>query len=357
MNADPATHEPLKEAPRLEEARTVRRRPSRRRQLFAGIGLLSLVALVIFGIRFWLQSKTRQGTDDADVEGHIIPVLSRASGYVRSVNVVENQQVHAGDVLVLLDDSDLQAQLRKTEADLALARTSTGPTGEASADVAAAEASVAQARAEATRTSIYASRTRTLYDEGAAARQDVDNADAAAKAAAAALRAAQSKADASEAVARGSTAKVASAQAARDQAALIASYARITAPHDGVVSEKNVEVGQLVQPGQALLAVVPLNDVWVVANFKETQIRDMRPGESAVVRADTYKGHEFRGHVESLSAATGAKFSLLPPENATGNFVKVVQRVPVKIALDEPPDPARPLRPGMSVRVQVRTHT
>jgi membrane fusion protein (multidrug efflux system) len=137
--------------------------------------------------------------------------------------------------------------------------------------------------------------------------------------------------------------------------ALMESYARITAPHDGVVSKKSVEVGQLVQPGQALMAVVPLDSVWVIANFKETQIDDMKPGETATVRADTYKGRVFRGHVESLSPATGATFSLLPPENATGNFVKVVQRVPVKVLLDEPQDPARPLRPGMSVRVQVRT--
>jgi len=358
MKGDSAIRrESLQEAPRLEQARSERRRPARRRYVLAGVGILALLALAIFSIRFWLLSRTRQGTDDAEVEGHIIPVLSRASGYVRSVNVVDNQQVHAGDVLVQLDDRDLAAQLRKMEADLTLARTSTGPTGEASADVAAAEADVAQARAEATRTAIYAARTKTLLDEGAIARQDLDNANAAAKAAAAALHAAQSKAEAATAEARGSSAKVASAEAARDQAALMASYARITAPHDGVVTEKSVEVGQLVQPGQALLAVVPLNDVWVVANFKETQIRDMRPGEPAIVRADTYHGHEFRGHVESLSPATGAKFSLLPPENATGNFVKVVQRVPVKIALDEPADPARPLRPGMSVRVQVRTRT
>jgi len=358
MKGDPAVRrESLQEAPRLEEAHSARRRPARRRYVLAGIGILVLLALAVLGIRFWLLSRSRQGTDDAQVVGHIIPVISRASGYVRSVNVAENQHVRAGDLLVLLDDRDLQAELRKTEADLALARTSTGPTGEASADVAAAEAAVAQARAEASRTAIYAARTKTLFDEGATARQDLDNANAAARAAAAALRAAQSKAEAASAEARGSSAKVASAAAARDQAALMASYARITAPRDGIVTQKSVEVGQLVQPGQALLAVVPLNDVWVVANFKETQIRDMRPGEAAIVRADTYHGHEFRGHVESLSPATGATFSLLPPENATGNFVKVVQRVPVKVALDEPQDPARPLRPGMSVRVQVRTRT
>jgi membrane fusion protein (multidrug efflux system) len=356
MNPDAAVrHEPLKEAPHLEEAQPAQnRRQGRKRLLGIAVGIVAL-ALLALGITFWLQSRTSQGTDDAQVEGHIIPVLSRTSGYVRTVYVSENQRVHAGDVLVQLDDRDLIARLQQADANLALARTSTGPNGESSADVAAAIAAVAQARAEAQRAESQAARSRALLAQQAIARQDVDNDEAAARAAAAALRAAQSRAEAAQAGARGSTAKVAEAVAERDQMALMASYARITAPHDGVVSKKSVEVGQLVQPGQALMAVVPLDSVWVIANFKETQIDDMKPGEAATVRADTYKGRVFRGHVESLSPATGATFSLLPPENATGNFVKVVQRVPVKVELDEPQDPARPLRPGMSVRVQVHT--
>jgi membrane fusion protein, multidrug efflux system len=356
MSTDAAVrHEPLKEAPRIEEAPPAQnRRQGRKRLLGVIVGIVAL-ALVALGISLWLQSRTSEGTDDAQVEGHIIPVLSRTSGYVRAVYVSENQRVRAGDVLVQLDDRDLIASLRQAEANLALARTSTGPNGESSADVAAALAAVAQARAEAQRAESQAARSRDLLAQQAIARQDVENDAAAARAAAAALRAAQSRAEAAQAGARGSTAKVAAAIAERDEAALLASYARIIAPHDGVVSKKSVEVGQLVQPGQALLAVVPLDSVWVIANFKETQIDDMKPGEAATVRADTYKGRVFRGHVESLSPATGATFSLLPPENATGNFVKVVQRVPVKVVLDDPQDPTRPLRPGMSVRVQVHT--
>ena len=131
------------------------------------------------------------------------------------------------------------------------------------------------------------------------------------------------------------------------------SYARVTAPVDGIASRKSVEVGQLVQPGQQMLVAVPLSDVWVVANLKETQLYHVDPGDRAEIVADSYAGRKYAARVESLSPATGAKFSLLPPDNATGNFTKVVQRVPVKIRLTGRQDPARPLRPGMSVRVTI----
>jgi len=148
---------------------------------------------------------------------------------------------------------------------------------------------------------------------------------------------------------------VGAARAARDQAALNLSYTRITAPADGVVSKKTVEVGQLVQPGQPLMSLVPLGDVWVTANLKETQTADVSQGDPADFTVDAYPGRHFSGHVESLSPATGAKFSLLPPDNATGNFTKVVQRIPVRIRLDGKNDPAHPLRPGMSVVVTIQT--
>src|SRR6266702_159298 len=143
-------------------------------------------------------------------------------------------------------------------------------------------------------------------------------------------------------------------RAARDQAALNLSYTRIAAPASGVVSKKTVELGQLVQAGQPLMSVVPLEDVWLTANLKETQVQDVKPGEPVDFTVDAYPGIHFRGHVESLSPATGARFSLLPPDNATGNFTKVVQRVPVRIRPDKP-DPAHPLRPGMSVVVTIQT--
>jgi len=154
----------------------------------------------------------------------------------------------------------------------------------------------------------------------------------------------------------GADAPVAAARASRDQAALQLSYTRVIAPSNGVVSKKAVELGQLVQPGQPLMTVVPLEDVWVTANLKETETADVTPGDSADITVDAYKGVHFRGHVESLSPATGAKFSLLPPDNATGNFTKVVQRIPVRIHLDSPVDPTHTLRPGMSVVATIKTH-
>ena len=150
-------------------------------------------------------------------------------------------------------------------------------------------------------------------------------------------------------------AKVMQQRAAVQQAELNLQYAIVKAPTKGIVSKKGIEVGQVVQPGQPLMTLVPLEDVWVTANFKETQLRDMRPGQPAIVEVDAYGGREFKGHIESLAAATGSRFSLLPPENATGNFVKVVQRVPVHIAIDEKQDAQQLLRPGMSVTAKVYT--
>jgi len=150
-------------------------------------------------------------------------------------------------------------------------------------------------------------------------------------------------------------AKVMQQRAAVQQAELNLQYAIVKAPTKGIVSKKGIEVGQVVQPGQPLMTLIPLEDVWVTANFKETQLRDMRPGQPAIVEVDAYGGREFKGHIESLAAATGSRFSLLPPENATGNFVKVVQRVPVHIAIDEKQDAQQLLRPGMSVTAKVYT--
>ncbi|HEX8392043.1 MAG TPA: HlyD family secretion protein, partial [Longimicrobium sp.] len=148
--------------------------------------------------------------------------------------------------------------------------------------------------------------------------------------------------------------RIAAARAAVEQARLQLSYTQVIAPTGGVVAKRSVEPGQLVQPGQPLMSVVPLNDVWVTANLKETQTRDLKPGEPVEFEVDAYPGVEFHGRLESVSPATGARFSLLPPDNATGNFTKVVQRIPVRIRMDGRPDPAHPLRPGMSASVRIR---
>ena len=200
-------------------------------------------------------------------------------------------------------------------------------------------------------------RPRTLShvaERGIVSRQQLDGAEAAATANHAQLDAARDQVRASIAAVRGAEAKVASARAARDQAALMLSYATVTAPVAGMASRKSVEVGQLVQAGQPLLTVVPLDDVWVVANLKETEIKDVTPDDPVEISVDAYPGRTFLGSVESLSPATGATFSLLPPDNSTGNYTKVVQLIPVRIRVDNAQDPAHLLRPGMSVNVKIK---
>ncbi len=328
---------------------------SGRRRLVTGLIVLVALAAAAFGVREFLLSRVRVGTDDAQVQGHIIPVLARVGGYVRAVLVNDNQELRVGQPIVEIDDADLRAKLAQAEADLSVAESNSGRTGQAVAQLEAARAAVVQAEADAKRTEADLERYRALAGSDFITPQQLDAAVATADAARAQVTANENRVAAASAQVRAAGGQVASALAARDAAALNLSYAHIAAPSDGVVSEKSVEIGQLVQPGQALLAVVPLRDVWVVANLKETQLKGVRPGQVVDIRPDAYPGRTVRGHVESLSAATGATFSLLPPDNATGNFVKVVQRVPVKILIDSPFDPAAPLRPGMSVQVTVHT--
>jgi len=314
----------------------------RRRLAFAILGV-AVLALVGFGVRRWVYSLSHVSTDDAQVDGHIIPILPKVGGFVVEVRVDENQRVKAGDTLVVLDDRDYRVRLAQAEADLAVALSGVSNR----ARVGQAEAQVEQAQANALKARADLDRLRPLADQDIVSKQQLDAAEAAARAADAALAAAQ-------AALVGADARVGAARAARDQAALNLSYTRITAPASGVVSKKTVELGQLVQAGQPLMSVVPLEDVWLTANLKETQVQDVKPGEPVDFTVDAYPGIHFRGHVESLSPATGARFSLLPPDNATGNFTKVVQRVPVRIRPDKV-DPAHPLRPGMSVVVTIQT--
>jgi membrane fusion protein (multidrug efflux system) len=314
----------------------------RRRTVFAMMGVV-LLALVGLGARRWIFGLSHVSTDDAQADGHIIPILPKVGGFVTEVRVDENRSVKAGDTLVVLDDRDYRARLAQADADLAVALAGVSNR----ARVGQAEAQVEQAQANALKAHADLDRLRPLALQDIVSKQQLDAAEAAASAADAALAAAQAGLLAADA-------RVGAARAARDQAALNLSYTRLTAPFFGVVSKKTVELGQLVQPGQPLMSVVPLDDVWITANLKETEIENVKPGEPVDFTVDAYPGLHFRGHVESLSPATGARFSLLPPDNATGNFTKVVQRVPVRVRPDKV-DPAHPLRPGMSVVVTITT--
>ncbi|HUL02445.1 MAG TPA: HlyD family secretion protein [Gemmatimonadales bacterium] len=336
--AEPQSPAPVRRSPATST------KPGGRRQITFLIMGVILVGLVALGGRRWWIGRTHVSTDDAQVDGHIIPILPKVGGFVTQVRVIENGQVRLGDTLVVLDDRDYRAKLAQADGDLAVALAGVSNR----ARVGQAEAQVAQAQANALKARADLDRVRPLAAEGIVSGQQLDAAEGASHAADATLAAAQ-------AALVGADARVGAARAARDQAELNLSYTLITAPSGGVVSKKTVELGQLVQPGQPLMSVVPLDDIWVTANLKETQTANIHAGAVADITVDAYPGRHFAGHVESIAPATGARFSLLPPDNATGNFTKVVQRIPVRIRLDAPNDSIQPLRPGMSVVATITT--
>lgn len=331
------TEEPLKHPgrPSRDPETNPERRPSRRGNRRFVPWLIAAAVLGaggFYGLRTIVFYRHHAETDDAQIEGHIDPVLPRVSGYVTEIAVDDNQPVEKGQLLLKIDTRDLQSKIETAE----------GAVRNAAAQVSVARANVEAAETARSRTAGDLARWTALRQKEEISQQQYDAARAAADAAAAQRNAA------SQAV-EGARAQVAQKQADLDLARLQLSYATVTAPSAGIVSKKSVEIGQLVQAGQPLMAIVQDRDIWVVANYKETQLRKMRVGQPVTFEVDAYPKHVFHGRVESLSAATGAKFSLLPPDNATGNFTKVVQRVPVKIVPTDPPDPRFPLRAGMSV--------
>jgi membrane fusion protein (multidrug efflux system) len=312
------------------------RRSGTGRVVTFGLLAAALVAGTIFGIRTVRFYKHHAETDDAQIEAHVDPILPRISGYVTEVDVHDNEPVRAGQVLLRIDTRDLQAKADTAEGALQNAR----------AQVSVARANVATARTAWNKADQDLGRYRALLQKQEISQQQHDTAHAAADAA-------KSQVEAAVQQVQAASGQVAQKQADLDWARLQLSYAAVTAPASGVVSKKDVEVGQLVAAGQPLMAIVEGSEVWVVANFKETQLRKMRVGQRVDFTVDAYPKKVFRGRVESFSAATGAKFSLLPPDNATVNFTKVVQRVPVKIVPTEPADSRYPLRAGMSVNAIV----
>lgn len=311
----------------------------------AGVGAIAALA-------FWWHGRGHESTDDAFIQADIVIVSPKVGGTVKAVAVVENQSVKAGDLLVELDPADLEVQVLQAQANLDAAKADLALTRErSSAGVSQAQASVRSANAENERAQTDAERFKQLYEKDEVSKQQFDSAQASARSLQARTEEAQSRLRDSQSAPRQVAVKqavVATREAALQQAQLALGYTRITAPRDGKVTRKNVQVGAQVAPGSALLAVVG-DTPWVVANFKETQLAKIHAGQRVKFRIDAYPGYKFEGHVDSVQSGTGSVFSLLPPENATGNFVKVVQRVPVKLVFDPPPDAQHTLVPGMSV--------
>ncbi|MBL8327886.1 MAG: HlyD family secretion protein [Rubrivivax sp.] len=320
--------------------------------------------------RLWLTLSV-VSTDNAQIESRIVPVLARVGGIVTQLAVDDHQRVTAGAALLQLDDAPLRLALRQAEAELALAEAATrheGTGGQAQAQFSAARATAAAARAAiesaqsvADQAAAQLARQQALMDKGMTTQQAVDAAAAELRTARAELEVQRRRSESAEAQAQASgagvgaaRARVAAALAARDLAALRVTEAQVLAPAGGVISQRAVSAGQVVRAGQQLMSLVLDQDLWIVANFKETELRHLGPGRPAQVEVDAYPGLRLAAVVESISPATGARFSLLPPDNATGNFTKVVQRVPVRLRLTESPPSAQPLRPGLSVRVTLK---
>jgi membrane fusion protein (multidrug efflux system) len=360
-----------------------------------------LIVGAVAGVFLWRYYSVRETTDDAQVDGHIYSVTSRVSGTVVQVNFDENDEVKQGQVLAQLDPKDYQVALQRAQAEMADASasaraastgvpitstTTTSGIETARANLNAAQKAVdaAQARGREAEANYNKSaqdlkRFQQLVEKDEISRQQYDAAIAAEQAARATLDASHSQVASAEsqvaqaeanlrsaltapqqilvqqAKAGAANANVQTRGAAVAQAELNLSYTTIKSPVDGISGKRNVQVGQVIQAGQPITSVVDVSDVWITANFKETQLKNMRTGQPARVHVDAYD-RDLEGKIVSIGGATGSRFSLLPPENATGNFVKVVQRVPVKIRLNSGQDPERRLRPGMSTVVTVKTN-
>jgi membrane fusion protein (multidrug efflux system) len=313
----------------------------------------SIVLAIAAAVSYWaVVLRGYETTNDAFIEGHIVFLSPRVAGQVVEVLVQENQRVAAGDVLVKLDPSDYDARVARARADLDVAR---NRMTQSEAAAAGAAAQVAAAQATLRHSEQELGRVRNLHSSDAASKSDLDAAIATRDSAVANLHAAEQQ-EKAERASLGSEAPVRQAEAVLREAELALSHTVVTAPFAGKVGRKSVELGANVTPGQPLVAVAEDTTNWVTANFKETQIEEMNPGDDAEIRVDAYPDAVIHGHVESIAPATGAKYALLPPDNASGNFTKVVQRVPVRIALDPPP--AGSSSPDLSVglSVDVRVH-
>jgi membrane fusion protein (multidrug efflux system) len=331
------------------------------RQILAAAG--ALVVALAAGVYYIWFVLPYESTDNAFVEGNVIPLASQVPGRVAELLVKDNQAVQPGEVLLKIDPRDYEASLAQARADLAAAHSrvdqAKAQVNVSEAKVAQAQATVVSAAAENQRAADDLKRYQSV-DSTAVSKSSFDAAQSQARSASANLEAARSQAKAAEADVTLSEAGVETANAAVQQAEaklrqaeLNLSYTQVTAPEDGRVTRRVVEQGAYIQPGQSLMAIVPRH-YWVIANFKEIQLTHLRVGQPVEVVVDAYPDRTFKGHVDSIQNGAGARFSLFPPENATGNYIKVVQRVPVKIILDDLPGNDLALGPGMSVVPKVR---
>jgi membrane fusion protein (multidrug efflux system) len=337
---------------------------TRRHLAMIGLALAVGVGAAWYGQHWWTVGRFIESTDDAYVGGNVTVVAPKVAGFIVQVAVADNQSVHAGDLLIKIDDRDYQAALAKAMAAVAAQRANLANLDAnrhlQEAIVAQAEADIAASDAEVARTRFDFDRYRQLASSQYASEQRFEQADAEHKkavAAASRTRAAWTAAKRQLVVidTQVQQTQAALAQATADQhlAELNVEYTELRAPIDGTVGNRSARTGAFATAGVQLLSLVPARDLWVDANFKESQLAHMRPGQPVSVAADVLPGRAFRGHVLSLAPATGAQFSVLPPENATGNFTKIVQRVPVRIQLDGDASTLGALRPGLSVIAKV----
>jgi membrane fusion protein (multidrug efflux system) len=323
-----------------------------------------------FGIYLWVERNV-ESTDDASIEADVVSISPKLSGYIQSVKVDDNQLVKKGDILIIIDPRDYKNASDQAKANYLLAKAAfdssiqslestqvTAPSNldSAQAQVEAAKSKWIKASADLQRISGLDDRVRTkqqmdeVISAERTAKSDLDDTLAKLKSA----QTAPKTVEIAEAKVREAQAALEKAGADLAQAELDMENTKLVAPFDGKITQNNAEVGQFVQPGQKIFALVN-QDFWVIANFKETQLTKMRPGQKAKIVIDAFPDKSYRGKVDSIQSGTGSYYSLFPPENATGNFVKVVQRVPVKITFEEKPDPAFAIGPGMSVVPTVYT--
>jgi len=342
--------------------------PRLKRAALVTLALIASLGVAKFGYNWWTVGRFNQSTDDAYVGGDVTVIAPKVPGFIAQLAVTDNQFVHAGDLLIKLDDRDYRAALAKAEAAVTIQSATLTNLDATShlqeAVIAQAQAGIAAADAETTRTHDDQVRADRLVKTGVESTQEFQLADATYKEAVAAgdksraaMVAAQRQLEVIATQKLEAQASLAAAVADRDLAKLNLSYTELRAPVDGTIGNRSAQVGAYAATGTQLISVVPAHGLWIDANFKENQLGRMIPGSPVSVEVDSIAGKVFRGHVASIAPATGAQFSILPPENATGNFTKIVQRVAVRILIDDEAATGGQLRPGLSVTAKVDTRS